>query len=58
MKHSTSKGGNCAHLKKDNPNSDVKLAGAKEIKKPSGKPFHLAGAPKVEGEGKKGRKRG
>lgn len=57
MKHST-KGGNCKHLVKNNPNSDVKLAGSKEIKKPVGKPFHLAGATKVEGEGKKGRKRG
>lgn len=57
MKHITSKGGNCKNLKKNNPNSDVKLAGSKEIKKPSGKPFHLAGATKVEGE-KKSRKRG
>ena len=48
---------NCSKIKKNNPNSDVKLAGSKEIKKPSGKPFHLAGATKVEGE-KKGRKRG
>ncbi len=58
MKHSTGKGENCKHLIKDNPNSDVKLAGAKEIKKPSGKPFKLAAATKVEGEGKKSRKRG
>jgi len=57
MKHSTEKGGNCAKLKKNNPNSDVKLAGAKEIKKPSGKPFKLAAVTKVEGE-KKARKRG
>lgn len=57
MKHSTSKGGNCAHLIKNNPNSDIKLAGAKEIKSPKGKPFKLAGATKVEGE-KKSRKRG
>ena len=53
MKHSTSKGGNCAHLKKDNPNSDIKLAGAKEIKKPSGKPFKLADATKVIGAKRK-----
>ena len=58
MKHSTEKGGNCAKLKKNNPNSDIRLAGEKEIKKPSGKPFHLAGATKVEGESKKSRKRG
>ena len=58
MKHITSKGENCKNLKKNNPNSDIKLAGSKEIKKPSGKPFHLAGATKVEGEGKKSRKRG
>ncbi len=57
MKHSTGKGGNCAHLIKDNPNSDVKLAGSKEIKKPVGKPFKLAGATKVEGDSKKGRKK-
>lgn len=57
MKHSTSKGGNCAHLIKNNPNSDIKLAGSKEIKSPKGKPFKLAGATKVEGEGKKARKR-
>lgn len=58
MKHKTEKGGNCAHLVKNNPNSDIKLAGAKEIKKPVGKPFKLADATKVEGEGKKARKRG
>lgn len=57
VKHSTSKGENCKHLIKDNPNSDIKLADAKEIKKPSGKPFKLAAATKVEGE-KKSRKRG
>ena len=57
MMHSTSKGGNCAKLKKDNPNSDIHLAGSKEIKNPSGKPFPLAGATKVEGERKKSRKR-
>ena len=57
MKHAT-KGGNCAKIKKDNPNSDVKLAGSKEIKKPSGTPFKLSGATKVEGEGKKMRKKG
>ena len=57
MKHSTGKGENCKHLIKDNPNSDVKLAGAKEIKSPKGKPLKLAGATKVEGEGKKARKR-
>jgi len=57
MKHMTGKGENCNNLKKDNPNSDIKLAGSKEIKKPSGKPFHLAGATKVEGERKKSRKR-
>jgi len=51
MKHST--GGNCAKLKKDNPNSDVKLAGSKEIKAPSGKPFKLAGATKVIGAKRK-----
>lgn len=39
MKHATSKGENCKNLKKDNPNSDIKLAGAKEIKKPTGKVF-------------------
>jgi hypothetical protein len=53
MKHSTEKGGNCAKLKKDNPNSDIKLAGEKEIKKPSGTPFKLAGATKVEGAKRK-----
>jgi hypothetical protein len=58
MKHSTGKGDNCKKLIKNNPNSDVKLAGSKEIKKPVGKPLALAGATKVEGEGKKGRKRG
>ena len=52
MKHST-KGGNCAKLKKDNPNSDIKLAGSKEIKSPSGKPFPLAGATKVIGAKRK-----
>jgi hypothetical protein len=56
MKHSTGKS-NDRHIKKNNPNSDIKLAGEKEIKKPSGKPFHLAGATKVEGERKKSRKR-
>jgi hypothetical protein len=58
MKHSTGKGENCKNIKKDNPNSAVHLAGSKEIKKPVGKPLTLAGATKVEGEGKKGRKRG
>ncbi len=58
MKHMTEKGGNCKNLVKDNPNSDVKLAGSKEIKKPVGKPFKLAGATKVEGDSKKGRKKG
>jgi hypothetical protein len=59
MRHSTGKGGNCANLKKDNPNSDIKLAGSKEIKKPSGKPFKLADATKIIGsEGKKMRKKG
>jgi hypothetical protein len=53
MKHATSKGGNCAKIKKDNPNSDIKLAGSKEIKKPSGKPFKLAGATKVIGAARK-----
>ena len=57
MKHSVEKG-NCKNIVKNNPNSDVKLAGAKEIKKPVGKPFKLAGATKVVGEGKKGRKKG
>ena len=58
MKHSTGKGENCAKIKKDNPNSDIHLAGSKEIKKPIGKPVKLAGATKVEGESKKARKRG
>jgi len=53
MKHATEKGGNCAKLKKDNPNSGIKLAGSKEIKKPSGKPFKLAGATKIEGMAKR-----
>jgi len=57
MKHKTSYGENCKNLVKNNPNSDVKLAGAKEIKKAVGKPFKLAGATKVEGE-KKARKKG
>ena len=57
MKHSTGKS-NRGHLIKNNPNSDVKLAGEKEIKSPKGKMFHLADATKVEGEGKKTRKRG
>lgn len=57
MRHSTGRE-NCSKIKKNNPNSDVHLAGSKEIKKPSGKPFKLAGATKVEGESKKGRKRG
>jgi hypothetical protein len=52
VKHMTSKGENCAKLKKDNPNSDIKLAGAKEIKKSSGKPFKLAAATKVIGRKK------
>lgn len=56
MKHSTSRE-NCKNIKKDNPNSDIHLTGSKEIKKPSGKPFKLAGATKVEGETKKSRKR-
>jgi hypothetical protein len=56
MQHKTGKT-NCSNLKKDNPNSDIKLAGSKEIKKPSGRPFPLAGATKVEGERKKSRKR-
>jgi len=56
MKHKT--GENCKNLVKNNPNSDVKLAGSKEIKKAVGKPFKLAGATKVEGELKKSRKRG
>ena len=55
MKHSTGRS-NCSKIKKNNPNSDIKLAGEKEIKPSTGKPFHLAGATKVEG--KKGRKRG
>ena len=46
MKHSTGKGENCAKIKKDNPNSDIHLAGSKEIKKPIGKPVKLAGATK------------
>ena len=54
MKHSTEKGGNCAKIKKNNPNSDVKLAGSKEIKPSTGKAFPLAGATKVEGKRKKG----
>ncbi len=58
MKHSTSKGENCKNLKKDHPNSDIHLAGSKEIKPSTGKPFKLAGATKIEGEGKKSRKRG
>jgi hypothetical protein len=53
MKHSTEKGGNCAKIIKNNPNSDVKLAGSKEIKKPVGKMFPLAGATKVEGAKRK-----
>jgi len=53
MKHATGKGGNCKHLIKDNPNSDVKLAGSKEIKKPSGTPFKLAAATKVIGAKRK-----
>ena len=57
MKHATSKGGNKGHIIKDNPNSDIKLAGSKEIKKPSGKPFKLADATKVIGETKKSRKK-
>lgn len=52
MKHSI-KGGNKGHIIKDNPNSDVKLAGSKEIKKPVGKPFKLAGATKVIGAKRK-----
>lgn len=56
MKHEVGRE-NCDKIKKNNPNSDIKLAGSKEIKKPSGKPFKLAGATKVEGE-KKSRKRG
>jgi hypothetical protein len=51
MKHST--GENCKNLKKNNPNSDIHLAGSKEIKKPSGKPFKLAGATKVIGAKRK-----
>lgn len=58
MRHSTGRRENCDHIIKNNPNSDVKLAGSKEIKKPKGKPFKLADATKVEGEGKKARKRG
>lgn len=57
MKHATGKRENCDHIIKNNPNSDVKLAGSKEIKTPKGKPFKLAAATKVEGE-KKSRKRG
>lgn len=53
MKHSTSKGENCKHIKKDNPNSAVKLAGSKEIKPPTGKPVALAGATKVIGAKRK-----
>lgn len=55
MKHST-KRENCDRIKKNNPNSAVHLAGSKEIKPSTGKPFKLAGATKVEG--KKARKRG
>jgi len=51
MKHST---GNEKHIKKNNPNSDVKLAGSKEIKPSTGKAFKLAGATKVIGKHKKG----
>lgn len=56
MKYSTGRD-NCANIKKNNPNSDIHLAGSKEIKKPSGKPFKLAGATKVEGEGKKAKRK-
>ncbi len=52
MKHATGRE-NCGNIKKDNPNSDIHLTGSKEIKKPSKKPFKLAGATKVEGEGKR-----
>ena len=53
MKHATGKRENCDHLIKNNPNSDVKLAGAKEIKSPKGKPFKLAAATKVIGAKRK-----
>ena len=53
MKHATGKGENCKHLVKDNPNSDIKLAGSKQIKKPSGIPFKLAAATKVIGAKRK-----
>lgn len=58
MKHSTGKKSNCSNIVKNNPNSDIKLAGEKEIKKPVGKMLKLAAATKVEGESKKPRKRG
>ena len=51
MKHST--GENCKNIKKDNPNSAIKLAGSKEIKSPSKTPFKLAAATKVIGAKRK-----
>ncbi len=50
MMHKT----NESKIKKNNPNSDIKLAGSKEIKPSTGKPFKLAGATKVIGKRKKG----
>lgn len=49
MNHKT----NAKHIKKGNPNSDIHLAGSKEIKPSTGKPFHLAGATKVIGKARK-----
>ena len=56
MKIKISSGDNSKNIKKDNPNSDIHLTGSKEIKKPSAKPFKLAGATKVIGG--KDRKKG
>ncbi len=54
MKIKVSKGENCKNIKKDNPNSNIHLAGSKAIKPPTGKPFKLAAATKVIGARKKG----
>ncbi len=51
MKHATKSNDHC--IKKDNPNSNIKLAGSKEIKPVSGKPFKLADATKVIGAKRK-----
>lgn len=58
MKHSTGRNNDHCTDKKDNTSGMIKLAGETKTSPTTKKPFKLAGAKPVVGEGKKARKKG